>query len=122
VCDTKFISATWKDENASVFDKTKPDADVAKVARLAILDIQKHSQVHAFWVEGHADKCGPPFSPQEELNLLINALVTTTQTLLPPEMKPRSDCLHFPEQQISIVIQRKKVTSPISHCQRHPRS
>jgi hypothetical protein len=66
VCDNKSaISATWKDENISVFYKTKPDADVAKVARLAISDIQKHSQVHAFWVEGHVDKRGPPFSPQE---------------------------------------------------------
>jgi hypothetical protein len=66
ICDNKSdINATWKDGNISVFEKTKPDADVAKVARLTISDIQQHSQVNAFWIEGHADKCGPPFSPQE---------------------------------------------------------
>jgi hypothetical protein len=63
VCDNKSaINATWKDENISVSDKKKTDADVAKVARLAISNIQQHSQVHAFWVEGHAEKCAPPFS------------------------------------------------------------
>jgi hypothetical protein len=74
-----------------VFDNTKPDADVAKVARLYISYIQQHSQVHAIWVEGHADKRPPPFSPQEELNILTDALATKAQTLLPPEMKSRSD-------------------------------
>jgi hypothetical protein len=57
----------------------------------------------------------PPFSPQEELNILTDALARKAQTLLPPEMKPRSDCLHFPEQQISIVIQRNKVTSRLPY-------
>jgi hypothetical protein len=43
VCDNKYaINATWKDENISVFDKTKPNADVAKVARNVIADIQQH--------------------------------------------------------------------------------
>jgi hypothetical protein len=85
VCDNKSASsATWKDENASVFDNTKPDADIAKVARLAISDIQQHSQVQAFWVEGRADKRAPPFSPQEDLNILTDALATKAQTLLPP--------------------------------------
>jgi hypothetical protein len=61
VCDNKSaISATWKEENTIVFDKTKSDADVAKVVRLAISDIQQHSQVHVFWVEGHVDKRPPP--------------------------------------------------------------
>jgi hypothetical protein len=27
------ITATWKNENISVFDKTKPDDDVAKLAQ-----------------------------------------------------------------------------------------
>jgi ribonuclease HI len=109
VCDNQSaISATWKDKNISVFDKTKPDANVAKVARNAIVEIQQHSQVNAFWVEGHADKCGPPFSPQEELNILIDGLAAKAQTNLPTEMKPRSDCLHLPEQQVSILIQKEK--------------
>jgi hypothetical protein len=109
-----------------VFDNTKPDADISKVARLAISDMQQHSQVHAFFVEGHADKrAPPPFSPQEELNIFMDALAAKAQTLLPPEMRPRSDFLRFPDQQISIFIQRKKkihASTHISHCQRHPRS
>jgi hypothetical protein len=112
VCDNKSaINATWKDKSISVFDKTKSDADVAKVARNAIADIQQHSQVNAFWVEGHPEKCGPPFSPQEERNILTDALDGKAQSSLPTDMKPRPDCHHFPEQQISIVIQQRKVTS-----------
>jgi hypothetical protein len=66
VCNNKSaINATWKDENISIFNKMKPDAGIAKFARNAIADIQQHSQVSAFWVEGHADKCGPPLSTQE---------------------------------------------------------
>jgi hypothetical protein len=99
------ISATWKDKHISVFDRTKPDADVAKIARNAIKDIQQHSLINAYWVEGHADKCTyPPFSPQEELNILTYGLAGRSQTYLPTEMKPRSDCLHFPEK-VYIVIQ-----------------
>jgi hypothetical protein len=116
VCDNKsYINATWKDENISVFDKTKPDADVTKVARNAIADIQQYYQVNAFWVEGHADKRGPPLSPQEELNILMDALADKAQTPLPTYTDPRPDCLHFPEQQISIVIQQRKVTSRLPY-------
>jgi hypothetical protein len=62
VCDNKSaINATWKDEKISVFDKTKPDADVAKVARNAITDIQQDYQVKAFCVECHTNKRAPPF-------------------------------------------------------------
>jgi hypothetical protein len=59
------IAATWKDENISVFDNTKPDADVAKVARNAIADLQPFSTIKSLWVKGHAYTCGPPFLPQE---------------------------------------------------------
>jgi hypothetical protein len=89
----------------------KPDADVVKVARNAIADIQQYSLVNAYWVEGHANKRGPPFSPQEELNIITDGLSRRAQTSLPLEIKPRSDCLHFPEQQVSIVVQQRKVTS-----------
>jgi hypothetical protein len=40
VCNNQSaITANWKDENISVFDKTKPDADVIKVARKSITDL-----------------------------------------------------------------------------------
>jgi hypothetical protein len=46
VCNNQSaIFYTWKDENISVFDKTKPDDDVAKVYRNSISDIQLHSKV-----------------------------------------------------------------------------
>jgi hypothetical protein len=97
VCDNQTaISATWKDENISVFDKTKPDADVAKLAKNGIADLQ---------LNGH------PFSPQEELNILTDGLSGKAQNLLPTDIKPRTDCLHFPEQHVSIVSQQRKVTS-----------
>jgi hypothetical protein len=105
ICDNKSaITATWKDENISVFDETKPDADVAKVARNSIAALQPFSTVKSFWVEGHADKRGPSFSLQEELNILTDGLAALAQTALPPDMRPRPNCLHFPEKQISIVI------------------
>jgi hypothetical protein len=47
------ISATWKDENINIFNKSKPDADVAKLSRNAIADLELHFLVTAYWVEGH---------------------------------------------------------------------
>jgi hypothetical protein len=111
VCGNKYaITATWKYENISVFDKTKSDTDVTKVARNSIADLHAFSNIKAYWAEDHTDKRGSPFSPQEEINILMDGLVTKTQT-----MKPRTDCLHFPEQQISIVIQQQKVTSHLPY-------
>jgi hypothetical protein len=116
MCDNKSaITATWKEENISVFEKAKPDADVAKVAQNAIADLQPFSAVKCFWVEGHADKHGPPFSPEEELNILTDGLATIAQKALPPDMRPRPDCLHFFAQQISIVIRHSKVTSHLPY-------
>jgi hypothetical protein len=52
VCDNKStITATWKDENISVFDNTKPYADAAKVARSSIAALQPFSTAKYFWVE-----------------------------------------------------------------------
>jgi hypothetical protein len=46
VCDNKSaITATQRDENMSVFDKTTPDADVGKVTRNSIADLQAFSHV-----------------------------------------------------------------------------
>jgi hypothetical protein len=105
VCDNKSaITSTWKDENISIFDKKKTDADVANVARNSIAALQPFYTVKYFWVEGHADKRGPSFSLQEELNILIDDLSTLYQTALPHDMRPHPNCLHFPEQHIYTVI------------------
>jgi hypothetical protein len=75
ICDNQSaISATCKYENISVFENTKPNSDVAKVARNSISDLQLHSNVKSYWLEGHADKRGPPFSPQVELNIPTDGL------------------------------------------------
>jgi hypothetical protein len=57
----------------------------------------------------------PPFSPQEELNILTDRLADKTQTSLPTDNKPRPDYLHFPEQQISNIIQQRKVTTRLPY-------
>jgi hypothetical protein len=116
VCDNQStISAIWKDENVCIFDKTKPDADVAKLSRNAIADLQQHPLVTAYWAEGHVDKRGPSFSPQEELNILTDGLADKAQNLIPTDMKPRTECLHFPEEQVSIFFQQHKVTSRLPY-------
>jgi hypothetical protein len=122
VCDNKSaINATWKDENISVFYKTKPDADVAKVARLAISDIQQHSQVDTFCVEGHANTHSPPFSPQEAFNILTYTLASKAQTSLHTDMKPHPDCLQFPEKNLDChSTQKSHLPPPLLHCKCHP--
>jgi hypothetical protein len=75
VCDNQSaFTATWKENTLSVFDKTKPDADVITVARCAISELQQFSTVKAFWVSSHADKRAPPYSKQEELNMMTDTL------------------------------------------------
>jgi hypothetical protein len=44
-----------------VWDKTKPDANISKVVRSAIADIQRHTTLNTFLVRGHSDKRGPPY-------------------------------------------------------------
>jgi hypothetical protein len=85
------------------------------VAWNTISVLQLFSTIKSFWVEGHADKHGPPFSPQEELKILTDGLATLAQTALPPDTRPRPDCLHFHEQKISIVIRYNKVTSQLPY-------
>jgi hypothetical protein len=48
---TNLQSLLWKDENISVFDKNKPDADVAKVSINLITDLQSYSKFKSYWVE-----------------------------------------------------------------------
>jgi hypothetical protein len=114
VCDNQSaITATWKDDNKSVFDKTKPDADVIKVTCVAIVELKEHSTVNTLWVRGHADKRGPPCTQHEELNIRTNILAERAQSDLPPVTKPRKNALHFTEQQISVVLRQRKVTSKL---------
>jgi hypothetical protein len=116
VCDNQSsITATWKDENISVFEKSKPDADVAKVDRSSIADIRQYSIIKLLWVQGHSDKRGPPYSLEEELNIIADSLAGKAQTNLPTDMKPLPDCLHFPAQQISVITQQRRVTSHLPH-------
>jgi hypothetical protein len=51
---------------------------------------------------------------QEELNILTDDLVERAQTELSLALRPRHDTLHFPEQQISVIIAKKKVTSRLA--------
>jgi hypothetical protein len=112
VCDNKSaIMATWKENTLSIFDKTKPDADVIMVARSAISKLQQFSTVKAFWVSSHADKQAALYSKQEELNITTDTLAERAHTELPDELKPRHDALQFPEKHISVVISQNKVTS-----------
>jgi hypothetical protein len=80
------------------------------VARSAIYELQQFSTVNACWVRSHTGKRGPPFSKQEELNVMMDTLAERAQTELPDELKPIHDAIHFPEQHISVVISQKKVT------------
>jgi hypothetical protein len=101
VCDNQSaITATWKYDTISVCDKTNPDAGVISVARVALSELQLHSPVKPHWVSSHADKRGPPYTMQEELNILTDKLSERAQTELHPNLRPRHDALHFPEQQI----------------------
>jgi hypothetical protein len=112
VCVNQYvITYTWKENTLSIFDKTRPYADVIMVAHSAISELQQLSTVKVFWVSIHADRRGPPFSKQEELNIMTDTLAESAQTELPDELKLRHDALHFPEPHIYVVISQKKFTS-----------
>jgi hypothetical protein len=82
------------------------------LARNSIADIKQNSTVNAYWVQGHADKRGPPYLQQEELSMLTDG---KAQTAFPPETKPFPNCLHFTEQHISIVRKQLKVASHLPY-------
>jgi hypothetical protein len=67
--------------------------------------------IKAYLVQGHAYTRGPPYSQQEEFKILTDGLGGKAQNALPPGVKPHPNCLQFPEQQVSIVIKQRTVTS-----------
>jgi hypothetical protein len=91
-------------------DKTKLDAYII-FARVTIVELQFHSTVKPLWVRSHSDKRGPPYRLQEELDIKTDKLAERAQMELPSDLRPRPDALHFPEQQIYVVVAQKKVTS-----------
>jgi hypothetical protein len=105
------ITDTWKEDTVGVFEKTKSDAVVIIVARSAITELQQFSAVRAFWIGSHTDKRDPPYTLQEELTIKTATLAERAQTDILDELIPRHDALHFPEQQISVVVSHKKFTS-----------
>jgi hypothetical protein len=51
---------------------------------------------------------------QEEINMQTDKLAGNAHTNLPLDFKAQHDCLHFPEQDISLVLDGKKVKSRIT--------
>jgi hypothetical protein len=78
-----------------------------------IAELREYSTVDTCWVRVHSDKIGHPFTQHEELNVRTVTLAERAQSELPSDMKPRHNALHFPEQQISIVLRQCKVTSKL---------
>jgi hypothetical protein len=113
-CDSESaLNHIWNKEKDDVFDQSNPDADAITAARV-ILSTTKHTHIYPKGIHGHAYKRGPPYTLQEEINMQTDQLTGKAHTNLPPEYKARHDCLYFPEQNISIVLDSKKVTSRIT--------
>jgi hypothetical protein len=90
------ITATWKHDTLSVFDKTKPDPDVIIVDRVYLSELHLNSPAKPYWVASHSDKRGPPYTIQEKLNILTDKLTERAQTELPLDLRQIHDALHFP--------------------------
>jgi hypothetical protein len=111
VCDIESaLDRISNNEKDGVFDHSRPDADSITAARL-LLSAMKHTSVLPRWVRGHADKRGPSYKLQEEINMQTKKLVGKASINLPLEFKAQHDGLHFPEQHISLVLVGKKITS-----------
>jgi hypothetical protein len=54
--------------------KQKPDADVIKVARGTIAELQVYSIVNVDWERGNVDTRSPPYIQHEELNMYTDIL------------------------------------------------
>jgi hypothetical protein len=114
VCDSESaLNRIWNKSKDGVFNQSRPDADSIPAVRV-LLSSTKPTHISPKSVCGHADKRGPPYTLQEEINMQTDRLAGKAHANLPPEYKSRRDCLHFPEQNISIVLDGKKVTSRIT--------
>jgi hypothetical protein len=103
------LDLTWNKEKYGIFDHSRKDTDAITAVRL-ILYTMKHTIISPLLVTGHADKRGPSYRLQEEINIQIDNLAGKAQINLPLEFKARHDCLHFSEHHISLVLNEKKVT------------
>jgi hypothetical protein len=114
VCDSdSTLERIWNKEKDGIFDQSRPDADAITAAGL-LLSTTKHITISPLWVRGHADKRGPSYALQEEINMQTDKLARKAHLNLPLEFKARHDCLHFPKHHISLVLNEKKVTSKIT--------
>jgi hypothetical protein len=117
------LNHIWNKEKDVVFDQYRPDADAITAARV-LLSSTKHTHISPKWVRGHADKMGPPYTLQEEINMQTDRLTGKAHANQPPEYKALHDCLQFPEPNVSIVLDGKKFTSRITinvaHSSQHP--
>jgi hypothetical protein len=84
VCNSESaLNRIWNKEKYGVFDQSIPDADDITAAR-TLLSAIKNTQVSPQWVQGHADKRGQPYKPQEETNTQTDILTGKAHTNLPP--------------------------------------
>jgi hypothetical protein len=124
VCDSESaLNHIWNKEKDGVLNQYRPDAGAITAARV-LLSSMKHTNISPKWVRGHADKIGPPYTIQEEINMQTDQLAGKAPANFPPEYKARHDCHHLPEQNSSIVLNGKKVASKIkrhvAHIIHHP--
>jgi predicted FMN-binding regulatory protein PaiB len=67
---------------------------------MAKVQLQKaeHTKIVPTWVRVHVDKWGPPYTDQEQINMLADRLAGTADKALPHYFTSRHDSLHFPVQ------------------------
>jgi hypothetical protein len=117
------LNCIWNKDKDGIFDQSRPDTNTITAARVP-LSSTKHTNIYSKWVRGNACRRGPPYTLEEEINMQTDQLAGKAHANLPPGYKARHNCLHFPEQNISIVFDGKKVTSimkiHVAHIIHHP--
>jgi hypothetical protein len=93
------MDRSWNKEKDGIFNQSRPDADAIMVVRL-LLSTTNHAIISSLWVRGRADKRGPPYTLQKEINMQTDNLAGKAHINLPLEFKARHDCLHFPKHHI----------------------
>jgi hypothetical protein len=104
VCDSESsLGRIWNKEKDGIFDQSITDVDAITVVRV-LVSAAKHTTISPLWVRGHADKRGPSYTPQGEINMQTDKLAGNAHLNLPLEFKAQHDFLHLPEHHISLVI------------------